>query len=70
LRLSLSFYGPLERKQYLIGIRSADADLFGVQHRALRLLLRDARLFPIYEGTSQIQRMIIAREILKQAENR
>jgi acyl-CoA dehydrogenase len=27
-------------------------------------LLRDARLFPIYEGTSQIQRMIIARELL------
>jgi acyl-CoA dehydrogenase len=32
-------------------------------------LLRDARLFPIYEGTSQIQRMIIARELLKPRRN-
>jgi alkylation response protein AidB-like acyl-CoA dehydrogenase len=28
-------------------------------------LYRDARVLPIYEGTSEIQRMIIAREILK-----
>ncbi len=28
-------------------------------------LMRDAKIFQIYEGTSQIQRMIIAREILK-----
>jgi acyl-CoA dehydrogenase len=27
-------------------------------------LLRDSKIFQIYEGTSQIQRMIIAREIL------
>jgi acyl-CoA dehydrogenase len=32
-------------------------------------LLRDARLFPIYEGTSQIQRMIIARELLAPRDN-
>ena len=29
-------------------------------------LFRDAKIFQIYEGTSQIQRMIIAREILKE----
>ena len=29
-------------------------------------LMRDAKVFQIYEGTSQIQRMIIAREILKE----
>jgi acyl-CoA dehydrogenase len=27
-------------------------------------LMRDAKLFQIYEGTSQIQRLVIAREIL------
>jgi acyl-CoA dehydrogenase len=30
-------------------------------------LMRDAKIFQIYEGTSQIQRMIIAREIFKDA---
>ena len=28
-------------------------------------LMRDAKITQIYEGTSEIQRMIIAREILK-----
>ena len=28
-------------------------------------LYRDAKIFQIYEGTSQIQRLIIAREIYK-----
>jgi acyl-CoA dehydrogenase len=31
-------------------------------------LMRDAKIFQIYEGTSQIQRMIIAREVIKQAQ--
>jgi acyl-CoA dehydrogenase len=30
-------------------------------------LLRDAKIFQIYEGTSQIQRIIIARELLSRA---
>lgn len=30
-------------------------------------LMRDAKIFQIYEGTSQIQRMIIAREIIKKS---
>jgi acyl-CoA dehydrogenase len=29
-------------------------------------LMRDAKIFQIYEGTSQIQRLIITREILKE----
>jgi len=29
-------------------------------------LMRDAKLLQIYEGTSQIQRMVIARGLLKQ----
>jgi acyl-CoA dehydrogenase len=28
-------------------------------------LMRDAKLIQIYEGTSQVQRMVIARELLK-----
>jgi alkylation response protein AidB-like acyl-CoA dehydrogenase len=28
--------------------------------------MRDAKLLQIYEGTSQIQRMVIARSLLKQ----
>ena len=30
-------------------------------------LMRDAKLLQIYEGTSQIQRMVIARNLLAQA---
>jgi len=29
--------------------------------------MRDAKVFQIYEGTSQIQRLIIAREIIERA---
>jgi len=29
-------------------------------------LFRDAKIFQIYEGTSQIQRMIVGREIMKE----
>ena len=37
--------------------------------RAYRVerLLRDVRLTPIYEGTNQIQRLIIARQIEREA---
>jgi len=28
-------------------------------------MYRDARVIPIYEGTSEVQRMIIARDLLK-----
>ena len=31
-------------------------------------LYRDVRLFRIYEGTTQIQQLVIARELLKDAE--
>jgi acyl-CoA dehydrogenase len=33
-------------------------------------LYRDARLFRLYEGTSQIQQLIIAREVLRAARER
>jgi acyl-CoA dehydrogenase len=29
-------------------------------------LMRDAKLMQIYEGTNQIQRLVIARELLKE----
>ena len=32
-------------------------------------LMRDAKIYQIYEGTAQIQRMIIAREWLAMAKN-
>jgi len=32
-------------------------------------LMRDAKIFQIYEGTSQIQRLIISREILSRAKS-
>jgi alkylation response protein AidB-like acyl-CoA dehydrogenase len=32
-------------------------------------LMRDAKIYQIYEGTSQIQRIIIARELLRRAES-
>ena len=36
------------------------------QEYPVEKLMRDAKIFQIYEGTSQIQRMIIARELFKQ----
>ena len=32
-------------------------------------LMRDAKIYQIYEGTAQIQRMIIARELLAMTKN-
>lgn len=33
-------------------------------------LMRDAKIYQIYEGTSQIQRMVISRHILDEAKSR
>lgn len=33
-------------------------------------LMRDAKIYQIYEGTSQIQRLIIARELIEKAKSR
>jgi len=35
-----------------------------IERREHRVPLRDAKLLQIYEGTSQIQRMVIARNLL------
>ena len=37
-----------------------------IKEYPIERLFRDARLLRIYEGTSQIQQLIIAREMLKQ----
>ncbi|MBC9881382.1 acyl-CoA dehydrogenase [Bradyrhizobium sp. INPA01-394B] len=37
-----------------------------IKEYAIERLYRDARLFRIYEGTSQIQQLVVAREMLKQ----
>ncbi|MEZ4459399.1 MAG: acyl-CoA dehydrogenase family protein [bacterium] len=36
------------------------------REQPIEKLFRDAKIFQIYEGSSQIQRMIIGREILKE----
>jgi alkylation response protein AidB-like acyl-CoA dehydrogenase len=40
-----------------------------VKEYPVERLYRDARVFEIYEGTSEIQRLVIAREMLKRAES-
>ena len=37
-----------------------------IKEYAIERLYRDSRLLRIYEGTSQIQQLIIAREMLKE----
>ena len=37
-----------------------------IKEYAIERLFRDARLLRIYEGTSQIQQLIIAREMLRE----
>jgi acyl-CoA dehydrogenase len=36
------------------------------QEFVVEKLMRDAKLLQIYEGTSQIQRMVIARDLMRQ----
>ena len=59
-----------------VGVRVANeaVQIFGgygfIKEYFAEKFYRDSKLCTIGEGTSEIQRMIIAREILKQAENR
>ena len=39
-----------------------------MQEYAVERFYRDVRLFRLYEGTSQIQQLVIARNMLRQAE--
>jgi alkylation response protein AidB-like acyl-CoA dehydrogenase len=43
--------------------RAAEYDANSIKEYPVEKLMRDAKLFQIYEGTSQIQRLVIAREI-------
>ena len=40
-----------------------------IQEFAVERFYRDVRLFRLYEGTSQIQQLVIARNMLRQAES-
>ena len=54
-----------------IGVQVADKALqihsgYGyMRDYPLERMYRDARIVPIYEGTSEVQKMIIAREVMK-----
>lgn len=41
--------------------------LGGNQHYGIERFYRDVRLFRIYEGTTQIQQLVIARGMIKEA---
>jgi acyl-CoA dehydrogenase len=41
-----------------------------MQDYAVERFYRDVRLFRLYEGTSQIQQLVIARNMLRQARHR
>jgi acyl-CoA dehydrogenase len=41
-----------------------------MQEYAVERFYRDVRLFRLYEGTTQIQQLVIARNLLKQARTR
>ena len=65
----LLLHGQMVRRRHG-GARSADAvQVFGgsgyIRGFEVERLYRDAKITQIYEGTNQIQRMIIARELLK-----
>lgn len=36
-----------------------------VRDYSVERMMRDARIFAIFEGTNQIQRMVVARQLLK-----
>ena len=38
-----------------------------VKNTPLKKLMRDAKLIQIYEGTSQIQRLVISKDLIKNA---
>ena len=61
--------GPAEVARSLVCLHATDAvQIFGgygyTKEYPVEKLMRDAKLLQIYEGTSQIQRMVIARNVL------
>jgi acyl-CoA dehydrogenase len=68
LRSSLiSSYGKALAADFAMEITTDAVQIFGgygySKEYPVEKLMRDAKLIQIYEGTSQIQRMVIAREI-------
>ena len=59
LALLAEHYGR-RTEQYSVALAADDiSDVY----RAVARVMRDAKLFQIYEGTSQIQRLVIAKEL-------
>ena len=54
----------LQRRLRLLGT-SYQREVADARLRVAKKLMRDTKLIQIYEGTSQVQRLVIARELLK-----
>ena len=66
---AMTFAGTAERTQ-LPGASADAVQILGgygyIQEYPVERMMRDAKITQIYEGTNQIQRLVIAREMLKE----